>query len=110
MQRFGSVVKVRPEKLEEYRRLHAAAWPAVLESLRRHHVRNFTIFHRDGYLFSYLEYTGEDFDADNERMMADPVVREWDRVCNACQVRVDGLPPGKSGESWLGMEELFHLD
>ena len=29
MKRYGSVIRVRPEKLEEYKKLHAEVWPGV---------------------------------------------------------------------------------
>ena len=67
--RFGSVIRVRPECFDEYRRHHAAVWPTVLATITRCHIRNYTIFHRDGVLFGYFEYWGEDFDADM-RLMA----------------------------------------
>jgi len=60
MQRFGSVVRLRPEKAAEYLALHADVWPGVLAALRRAHVSNYSIFLPDGLLFSYLEYTGTD--------------------------------------------------
>ena len=68
MKRYGSVIAVRPEKLDEYVRLHAAVWPGVLAMIRQCNIRNYSIFLRrlpDGrhYLFSYFEYTGGDFDA-----------------------------------------------
>ena len=107
MQRYGNVVKVRPEKFEEYKRLHAAAWPRVLEMLTECNFRNFSIFHKNGYLFSYYEYVGEDIDADNARIIADPVCREWDRVCGLC---MEPLETRGTNDPWLPMEELFHLD
>ena len=33
MQRYGMLIKVKPEKLEEYKRLHAAVWPEVLKTI-----------------------------------------------------------------------------
>lgn len=44
MNRRGMVIRVKPEKVEEYKRLHAAPWPEVLDTLGRHHVRNYSIF------------------------------------------------------------------
>ena len=61
MKRYGMVIKVRPEKLEEYKRLHAQVWPAVLKMIGECNIRNYSIYHKDGYLFSYFEYHGGDF-------------------------------------------------
>jgi L-rhamnose mutarotase len=112
VQRFGSVIAVHAEKLDEYRRLHAAVWPEVLKMIRRCHLRNYSIFLRqlpDGrhYLFSYFEYTGEDFPADMARMAADPTTLAWWALCKPCQ---DPLPDRGAGEWWAAAEEVFHCD
>jgi len=75
------VIKVRPEKLEECKRLHAASWPGALKTIREGKVRNFSIYHKDGYLFSYFEDVGEDYDADMAKMAADPVTQQWWELC-----------------------------
>ena len=107
MQRYGMILKVKPEKLEEYKRLHADVWPEVLDMIRECNIRNYSIFHRDGYLFSYFEYVGEDFEADMEKMAADPKTQEWWDVCMPCQEPVE---TAEEGEWWAPMEELFHCD
>ena len=53
MRRIGSLIKVRPEKLEEYKRLHANAWPGVLEMITACTIRNYSIYYKDGMLYSY---------------------------------------------------------
>jgi L-rhamnose mutarotase len=76
VKRYGWVIKVRPEKLEECKRLHANVWPAVLRTVSECNIHNYSICHKDGYLFSYFEYHGPDFDADMAKMAADPVTQE----------------------------------
>ena len=107
MQRYGSVIKVRPEKEEEYRRLHAAPWPGVLAMIRECNIRNYSIYLKDGYLFSYFEYVGTDFAADMARMAKDPTTREWWTHTDPCQ---EPLESRKPGEWWAAMEEVFHSD
>ena len=107
MQRYGSVIRVVPENLEEYKRLHAAIWPAVAEMIAACHLRNYSIFYRDGYLFSYFEYLGADYAADMAKMAADPVTQEWWSHCEPCQLPVDTCA---EGEWWAPMEEVFHQD
>lgn len=107
MQRYGSVIKVRPEKEEEYRRLHAAPWPGVLAMIRECNIRNYSIYLKDGYLFSYFEYLGTDFAADMARMAKDPTTREWWTHTDPCQ---EPLESRKPGEWWAAMEEVFHSD
>ena len=50
MKRYGSVIGVKPEKLEEYKKLHAAVWPDVLTMIKECNIRNYSIFYRDGML------------------------------------------------------------
>ncbi|MGH8019886.1 MAG: L-rhamnose mutarotase [Opitutaceae bacterium] len=111
-QRHGSVIELREEKAAEYRRLHAAVWPDVLAMIARCHIRNHSIFLRrmpDGrqYLFSYFEYSGDDFAADMERMAQDPRTQEWWSFCGPCQAP---LADRAEGEWWAAMEEVFHVD
>lgn len=112
MKRYGSIIGVRPEKLEEYKKLHAAVWPGVLEMIKRCNIRNYSIYLRqlpDGnyYLFSYFEYIGSDFDADMSIMAADPTTQKWWDVCKPCQMPLNNRAPD---EWWSGMEEVFHTD
>lgn len=112
MKRFGSIIGVRAEKLEEYKKLHAAVWPGVLQMIKRCHIQNYSIFLRrlpDGnyYLFGYFEYTGSDFAADMSIMAADPTTQKWWSFCKPCQVPLDDREPG---EWWAGLEEVFHVD
>ncbi|GGD11489.1 L-rhamnose mutarotase [Aquisalinus flavus] len=109
MQRYGWVIRVKPEKLGDYRRLHKQPWPEVLMEISDCHIRNYTIFLREpeNLLFGYFEYTGDDFDADMARMSEDPRTREWWSLTDPCQVPLESL---EDGEWWAPMEELFHHD
>ena len=112
MNRYGSVLMLRPEKLQEYVRLHAAVWPDVLKMIKQCHIRNYSIYLRqlaDGrhYLFSYFEYTGAHFPADMAKMAADPATQKWWALCQPCQ---QPLPDRAPGKWWADMEEVFHLD
>ena len=107
MKRYGSVIKVVPEKLEEYKQLHAAVWPGVLEMIQQCNIRNYSIYYKDGYLFSYYEYMGVDHAADMAKMAADPETQRWWSVCEPCQ---QPLETRAQGEWWAIMEEVFHTD
>ena len=112
MKRYGMVLKLRPEKVEEYKQLHAAAWPDVLKMIRECHIRNYSIYLRtldDGqpHLFSYFEYTGTNFTADMARMAADLTTQRWWECCKPGQQPLANRAPD---EWWCGMEEVFHTD
>jgi hypothetical protein len=64
MQRYGSVIGVKPEVIAEYRKHQGAVWPDVLEMIRKCHIRNYSIFLRDDSLLGYWGYHGADFQAD----------------------------------------------
>ncbi|WP_406290283.1 L-rhamnose mutarotase [Embleya sp. NBC_00896] len=107
MRRIAHVIRVRPEKLDEYKRLHADVWPGVLDLLRAAHVRNYSIHYRDGLLFSYFEYHGDDLDRDMAAVNADPVTQEWHRLTDPCQ---EPLDTADAGEWWSPAETVFLME
>ena len=55
MQRFGQVIKVKPDQLDYYRELHANPWPSVLQKIEECNIRNYSIFLlNDAMLFAYF--------------------------------------------------------
>lgn len=109
MQRMAMVIGLKPEKVQEYKRLHAAVWPEILDQIGRCNIRNYTIFLREpeNLLFGYWEYHGTDFAADARRMAEDEKTREWWALTDPCQ---EPLPSRAKGEWWAMMKEVFHLD
>ena len=107
MKRYGSVIKIKTEKIEEYKKLHEDVWPDVLKTISECNIKNYSIYLKDDYLFSYFEYVGDDFDADMAKMAADPVTQKWWDVCKPCQ---SPLESRDEGEWWANMEEVFHVD
>ena len=95
MMRYGMVIKVRAEKLEEYKELHSAVWPNVLEMIKKCNIHNYSIYHKDGYLFSYFEYEREDFEADTKNMAANPMTQKWWGICKPCQEPLEIRGPGR---------------
>jgi L-rhamnose mutarotase len=106
MTRVGSVIRLRPEQEQEYRRLHADVWPAVIEQIQRSNIRNYTIFLRDGLLFAYFEYVGDDYETDMAAMAQDPRTREWWTLTDPCQQPVGTAEPG---QWWAPLEEVCHI-
>ena len=112
LQRYGSVIGLRAEKLAEYRKLHAAVWPDVLKMIKTCHFTNYSIYLKkldDGqhYLFSYFEYVGKDFKKDMARMAADDETRRWWKETDPCQIPI---PTHARDEWWSKMEVVFHTD
>ena len=79
MKRMGMVIGVKPERIVEYKKTHAAVWAEVLAKISDCNIRNYTIFLREpeNLLFGYFEYHGADWAADAAEMEADPKTQEW---------------------------------
>lgn len=107
MQRYGSVLKLKPEAIESYKAHHANVWPGVLDMIRQCNIRNYSIYLKDGYLFGYYEYHGADYAADMARMAADPKTQEWWAIMMPMQAPLESRA---EGEWWAAMEEVFHTD
>lgn len=107
MQRIGGVLRLRPEHKDEYIRVHADVWPAILARLGECHVRNYSIFLREpeNLMFAYFEYVGDDYAADMARIAADPVMKEWWALCGPMQ---DPLETRAGGEWWASMRQVFY--
>ena len=106
IKRVGMVVGIDPEKIDEYKRLHADGNPGVRDLLNKYHLHNFSIFLQkmpDGkwYEFGYYEYTGDDFEGDMAKMGAEPRNIEWLKKCDPMQIPL----PGADG--WTEMERVY---
>lgn len=88
---------------------YANVWPAVLDRLSRSHITNYSIFLRrpENLLFSYWEYRGIDFAADDAAIAADLVTRNWWALCGPMQRPLDTRAPC---EWWAGLTAVFHSD
>ena len=112
MKRFGWIGRLKPDMVQKYVDLHASTWPAVLDRNKDCNLQNYSIFHKklpscEHLLFSYVEYTGDSFEADMERMAADPEVQRWWAECKPCFEQIEDLPPG---EVWASMESVFYQE
>lgn len=107
MQRLASVIGLPADGRAEYEELHANAWPGVLAQLTASNIRNYSIFRYGELLFAYMEYVGEDLEADLARMAEDPITQAWWEVCGPLQSPVVDRD---EGEWWKALPEVFHLD
>jgi L-rhamnose mutarotase len=106
MKRVGSLIKLRPEYEERYIILHKHVFPEVLDRIRKSNVRNYSIFLKDGILFSYFEYIGSDYTFDTNEI-ADAPTKEWWKLTDPMQ---EPLPDRKEGEWWTQMKLIQHFD
>ncbi len=107
MQRVGFILKVRQDKLEEYKQHHKEVWPEMREALSRHGWHNYSLFLRpDGLLFGYVE-TPEGLQTAIEGMETEEINARWQKFMEPYFEALEGLRPD---ESMLELEEIFHLD
>ncbi|WP_394926381.1 L-rhamnose mutarotase [uncultured Robinsoniella sp.] len=107
MKRIGEMIKIKPEGLKQYKAYHANPLPGVNEILKACNIQNYSIYQRGDYMFAYYEYVGEDFDADMEKVAADPATQKW---WDLVKPLMQPLDDRKENEFWSGMEEVYHLD
>jgi L-rhamnose mutarotase len=109
MERMAQVIKLKPEIIAEYKRIHEAVWPEVLKAIAQSNIRNYTIFLKEpeNILFAYWEYHGADFTADMAKMKTAPRMQEWWDITDPMQVPFETR---KTDEWWVRMENVFHTD
>lgn len=105
--RIGQVIRLNPEQVDEYERIHRAVWSDVLERIARSGIRDYTIYRYGNLLFSTFTYVGDDFGADMAEMAADDATRRWWALCGPMQRPVDDR---EEGEWWHTIPEIFHVD
>ncbi|MEU3955288.1 L-rhamnose mutarotase [Streptomyces achromogenes] len=105
MQRVCFLLKVRADRLDEYRARHAAVWPEMLDALTAAGWHNYSLFLReDGLLVGYLET--EDFAAAQARMVATDVNARWQKEMAPFFESLEGARPD---EAMRPLTEVFHL-
>ncbi|KAF2450075.1 L-rhamnose 1-epimeras-like protein [Karstenula rhodostoma CBS 690.94] len=113
--RIGQWLYLKPEKIEEYKKCHAAVWPAVLEQIRGSNIRDYSIFlsmEPRPTLFASFKYVGSAFDEDMARMAENPKVKEWWAMTDGMQESpVEGAIGSARGPGWWGQtEEVFYVE
>ena len=107
MKRVGFLLKVKPDKLEEYKARHTAVWPEMLDALRRTGWHNYSLFMRDdGLLFGYFE-TPDSFSAALDGMAKEAINAKWQ---DFMAPYFENLSGAHADESMIELEEVFHLD
>jgi len=101
-QRSAFVLRVRPDKIEEYVEAHRTVWPDMLRALSESGIRNYTIFRDGNQVFGYFE--SDDLEQAASFLVQQEVCTRWqDAMAGLLEERVPeaGPPP---------LEEIFRLD
>lgn len=75
---------LKPDKVQDYVELHARPWPELISLIQGCNVHNYSISIRGTELYTYYEYTGEDYEADMAIMDASPLMQEWWKYSKPC--------------------------
>lgn len=107
MKRVGFVLKVKRERIAEYKQRHQNVWPEMLTALQRTGWRNYSLFLRtDGTLFGYVE-TPDGLDAARAAMAREEINARWQAEMSPYFEAPEGSPPDQLMQE---LEEVFHLD
>ena len=100
--RFGMVIGLKADRVADYKRLHAADWPAVLDIMRRNGWRNFDIYMKEpeNLLFGTFEYIGDDFEASGRAIAADPETQAWLKKPIPVRTPSPRANPVNGGPTW----------
>jgi len=104
------VTGLNPDKADYYEELHANPWPSVTKNLSECNIQNMSIhtceIEGKSYLFLYLDYVGDDFEADMAFMSADPDVQRWWKETDSCQIPLPAA--AAKGAIWSDTTEVFY--
>ena len=105
MQRVAFRMRVKPERLAEYKQLHQAVWPELLDDMRSASIRNYSIFADGPELFGYLEC--DDWSTTTAALAYSDANRRWQELMSdylATPVDPDASAPLRV------LEEVFRMD
>ncbi|KAG8217198.1 rhamnose mutarotase [Butyriboletus roseoflavus] len=112
--RICQIIKLKPERAEEYKALHAAVWPTVLATLARHHITDYSIHHYPPLqlLVATFKYTGDDYDKDMAAIAADEETQRWWKLTDEMQESFNKGATGSGGDVpwWTDLEEAFRFE
>ncbi len=107
MKRVGFMLKVKKDKIDEYKEHHKNVWPEMLDALRRTGWHNYSLFmSEDGLLFGYFE-AEESFQASLGGMSKEAINAKWQEFMAPY---FENLGGAHADESMIELEEVFHLD
>ena len=106
IRRFGKVIGIKESQIADYKKLHTDEHPGVRFFISQACISNFSIYIQnfgDGkhYLFSYFEYTGDDYDSDMVKIAEQPEIKSWLSVTDPKQI------PFPEESSWKEMDSIY---
>ena len=106
IERYAMAVKLKDEKKDFYLKNHQNVWPEELNELKKIKIKNYSIFLKEDFMFGYLEYEGNNFNADMVEMQKNPIVDKWTKLMVDC---FNPFPNNEENNSWVMMDEIFYM-
>lgn len=107
MKRVGFLLKVKQDRIVEYKKHHEAVWQEMQDALRRTGWHNYSLFIRpDGLIFGYVE-AEESLQASLDGMAHEPINQRWQEFMAPY---FEGIGGARPDETMIELEEYFHLD
>jgi L-rhamnose mutarotase len=105
VQRVCFLLRVKPERLAEYRAAHKNVWPEMRDALSRHGWHNYSLFLADdGLLVGYVEV--QEFQRAVTGMQTEEVNARWQA---AMKDLFQPLRTGAADTSLVTLEQVFYL-
>jgi L-rhamnose mutarotase len=105
LKRLGMMCEIKPECLNEYRKLHLESNHGIRDLLVKYQLRNYSMFLNQldnrWFAFAYCEYAGRDFETDIRALNMDVRYLEWQDICQKMYVTTD------INQGWIDMEQIF---
>ena len=99
------LLRVHPDRTDEYRRRHERVWPEMLRALADTGWRNYSLFlHDDGLLVGYVE--ADDLQTSLDAMAGTEANARWQAEMAPFFAELEGAPD----EGLVLLEEVFHLE
>lgn len=105
LKRIGRVIEIKPDSLSACRAMLEEENPAIRDLLKKHQMRNFSMFLSQlgnrWFVFSYCEYAGRDYKADLDALGKNTAYQEWLDGFQSMEVS------DKGDTAWTDMERIF---
>ena len=102
MKRFITYAQIKEDMVDEYVRLHENAWPEVYGVIAESNFHNYSISIRGNEVYTYFEYTGNDYEADKAKMDNNPIMKKWHVYTKPCFIR------DENGNAYKPLKEIFY--
>jgi len=97
-------LQVKPDRLDDYRRLHRDVWPEVLGQLKSAGIRNYSLYMWEGgHEFGVLEC--DDWSKVQRILGESPVMKKWESFM--ADYLATPVEPGRGPQL---LEEVFRLE